>query len=417
MSLENRLQSINQLIEHCRKAPFYRERLPDKPLNSFTEFKEIPLVTKEDLRNNSPFGLVCVPKKKLYEYHESFGTTGTPISSWLTKEDLSLHMKNINSGGLEFTKNDIVLIRFPYALSLIAHMVHPAAQAKGACVIPASSRTTVTPFTRTIDLMRKLKVTIFAGLPLQALLLAETAELMGLNPAQDFPHLRAIFSAGEPLTRGKRQLLESIWGVPITDNFGMTEIGSGITNCRFGRHHIPEDEFIFEILADDLKTDVEPGTIGNLVITTLKKKGAPVIRYLTGDRAKIVPEKCPCGREYSFEHHGRSSDIIKIGNRVLDCWDLSDIISHLPCQRFWVAGPKADGLKFVVEEERSGDSVTPDLINKLEKMYNLKLEIEIVPKGTIYDRNELFAVAEVGKPRYIFTSEEMEQKAYLTAKI
>ncbi|MFZ5942890.1 MAG: phenylacetate--CoA ligase family protein [Bacillota bacterium] len=410
---KNTLTVINQLIEHCRKAPFYGERLPDKPLNSIEQFKKIPLTTKEDLRKSSPFGLVCVPHKRLYQYHESFGTTGRPISTWLTKEDIRLHAKNINSGGLEFTKNDTVLIRFPYAISSIAHNLHFAAQAKGACVIPASSRTTITPFTRVIDLMQKLRVTVLAGLPQQALLLAETAEIMGLEPAKDFPDLRVVFTAGEPLTAGKRKLLESIWGVPITDNFGMTEIGSASTSCQLGRHHISEDECIFEILDDDLITELEPGKTGNLVITTLKKQAAPIIRYLTGDRARIIPEQCPCGQEYSFEHHGRCSDIIKFGSRTLDCWDLTEIVSHFPCQRFWIVGPNPEGLKFVVEEEKRGDTVDIDLINSLEEKYKVKLEIEIVPKGTIYNRNELFQVAEVGKPRYIYTLDEMKKKTYL----
>ena len=410
---ENRLTAINQFIEHCRKAPFYRERLPDELLSSIHEFKKIPLTTKEDLREISPFDLVCVPHKKLYQYHESFGTTGTPISTWVTKEDIRLHAKNINSGGLKFTQNDIVLIRFPYAISSIAHNLHFAAQSKGACVIPASSRTTITPFTRVIDLMQKLKVTVLAGLPQQALLIAETAEIMGLEPSKDFPNLRAIFTAGEALTTGKRKLLEGIWGVPITDNFGMTEIGSGAISCQFGRHHIPGDECIFEILDNQLIKEVESGQIGNLVITTLKKQAAPIIRYVTGDRARILPGKCTCGEEYSFEHHGRSSEIIKLGSRILDCWDLTEIVSSFPCQRFWVAGPNAEGLKFVVEEEKSGNSVSTDLINNLEERYKLKLEIEIVPKGTLYDRKELFEVAEVGKPRYIYTAEELEQKTYL----
>jgi len=413
MVYENRLTAINQLLKHCRKAPFYRERLPAKPLNSFGEFKKIPLTTKEDLRQCSPFDIVCVPHEKLYQYHESFGTTGRPISTWVTKEDIRLHAKNINSGGLRFTQSDIVLIRFPYAISAIAHNLHFAAQSKGACVIPASSRTTVTPFTRVIDLMQKLKVTVLAGLPQQALLLAETAEIMGLEPTKDFPNLRALFTAGEALTLGKRKLLEGIWGVPITDNFGMTEIGSGATSCQYGKHHIAEDQCIFEILNDDLSAEVEPGQIGNLVITTLKKQAAPVIRYVTGDRARIAPEKCHCGQEHSFEHHGRSSEIIKLGSRILDCWDLAEIVSHFPCRRFWVVGPNNGGLKFVVEEEKIGDNVSTDLIDNLTEKYGLNLEIEIVPKGTLYDRNELFKIAEVGKPRYIYTAEELEQKAYL----
>lgn len=413
MTSAEKLAVINQVIERCRVAPFYRNRLPDKPLAYLEDFKNIPLTTKEDLRQCSLLGLICVPKKELYQYHESFGTSGTPVSAWLTKEDLRRYAKNINSGGLKFTKEDIVLIRFPYAISSIAHMVHLAAQSRKACVIPASSRSNVSPFPRIISLMQKLEVTVLACLPLQALLLAETAELMGYKPAKDFPNLRAILTAGEPLTSGKRRLLESIWDVPITDNFGMTEIGSAITDCEYGRAHPTEDDFIFEILKDDLKTDVKPGEVGHLVITTLKRKGTPVIRFWTEDRARIVPEECPCGQRLTFKHHGRKKDIISINNRIIDIWDLDEIVSHFPCRRFWVVGPNLTGLQFVVEEEKSGDTINTSQIQKLEEKYGFKLEVEIVPKGSLYDRSELSSISAVGKPRYIYSAEEMQEKTYL----
>jgi len=83
MTGEEKLAALNQILEHCRTAPFYKYRIPDRPLNSLEEFKEIPLTTKEELRENSPFGLICVPQKELYQYHESFGTSGIPVSTWV----------------------------------------------------------------------------------------------------------------------------------------------------------------------------------------------------------------------------------------------------------------------------------------------------------------------------------------------
>lgn len=414
MKEDEKLAALNNTLVLCKKSSFYRNRLPVK-LNSLAELKEIPVTTKEDLRKNSPFGLVCVPGKELYQYHESFGTTGTPVSSWLTKEDLRTNGRQINSGGIYFSKDDTVLVRFPYAISSIAHYVHTAAQLKGACVIPASSRTTVSPFPRIIELMQKLKVTVLAGLPLQALLLAETAEMLGLDPAQDFPKLRAIFVAGETLTESKRKLLADIWNVQIINNYGMTEVGSMLTDCEFCRLHPSEEYYIFEIVRDDLKTKVKPGEIGNLVVTTLVKKATPVMRFLTGDRAKTVSEECACGQEVSIEIHGREQDAMKIGKRVLDLWDLDEIVSHLPCRRFWVVGPRNKGVLFVVEEEQEDTHISMELIRHLEKKYKLPIEIEIVPRGTIYERRKLLEAGEAGKPRYIYSAQEIKRKAYLRA--
>jgi len=134
---------------------------------------------------------------------------------------------------------------------------------------------------------------------------------------------------------------------------------------------------------------------------------------LTGDRARKVSEECPCGEESYFEVRGRKEDSITVDRRSLDLWDLEDIVSHLPCRRFWVVGPASEGLKFVIEEEKAGDSVSADTVQKLEKKYNIKLEIETVPKGTLYDRSELLNVGVVGKPRYIYSATEMKQKTYL----
>lgn len=413
MKPQEKLKVLNQVLEQCIASPFYRERLPGRPLGALEELKAIPVTTKEDLRRVSPLGLICVSRRELYQYHETFGTTGTPVSTWFTREDLRYNAKEISMCGVGFNEDDTVLVRFPYAISAVAHMIHAAAQQKRACVIPAGARSTVSPFPRVVNLMQKLEVTILACLPLQAILIAETAEMLGFRPGRDFPALRAICTAGEPLAGGRRKLLEDIWGVPVFDIYGMAEIGTAVVDCEFGLPHPLEDYFVFELLDEDLKKDVTPGELGYLVITTLKKRATPIVRYLTGDRARLVEKECPCGAEWSLEIRGRRDDTISVGSRVLDLWDLDEIVSNLPCRRFWVAGPAPEGLHLVVEEERDCGRVTPQLINKLENMYGMKFRIEVVPGGTLYDRSDLLNVGVVGKPQYIYTALEMEEKTYI----
>lgn len=413
MKPQEKLKLLNQVLEHCRVSPFYQERLPDRPLASLEELKEIPLTTKEDLRTLAPLGLICVPLQELHQYHETFGTTGIPVSTWFTKEDLKYNAREITLCGVNFNKDDIVLVRFPYSISAIAHMIHAAAQMKHACVIPAGARSTVSPFPRVINLMQKLQVTVLTCLPLQGVLIAETAELLGFRPERDFPALRAICTAGEPLSAGRRKLLEEIWGVPVFDIYGMAEIGTAVVDCEFGHAHPLEDYFVFELLDENLKREVKPGELGYLVITTLRKKATPVIRYLTGDRARLVAKECPCGAAVSIEIRGRREDTVSVGDRVLDLWDLDEIVSHFPCRRFWVVGAAPGGLHFVVEEEKAGSVISPQLIDKLEAKYNMRFYIEVVPRGTLYDRSELLSVGVVGKPQYIYTAAEMAQKNYL----
>ena len=416
MTPEEKLQALNKVLKLCIKAPFYHNRIPDRALTALEEIKEIPLTTKEELRSASPFGLVCVPREELYQYHESFGTTGEPVSTWLTREDLRDNARQITRCGVDFSKKDKVLVRFPYAISAVAHMVHAAAQLKGACVVPASARSCVSPLPRIIDLMRRLDVTVLACLPLQALLLAETAEMLGLKPDLDFPELRAVCTAGEPLTPGRREMLQSIWKIPVFDFYGMAEIGTAVADCRFGYSHPLEEYFIFELLDDSLEDEAPTGEIGHLVVTTLNKRAAPMLRYLTGDRVRKVAGKCRCGKSFHLEIRGRQEDILTAEGRILDLWDLEDMVSHFACLRYWAVGPGSPGLRFAVEEEKTGDTVSPKAIRAMEKKYGHKIDVEVVPKGTLCDRSELLAMGEVGKPRYIYTETEMRQRAYGSLK-
>lgn len=416
MNKEGKLQILNELLRHCRVSPFYQRRIPAQPITSLEEFENIPLTTKEDLRAVSPFDLVCIPRQRLYQYHETFGTTGKPVSSWFTLNDMQSIAGVLAAWGVNFNENDIVLVRFPYAISSAAHFVHFAAQARKAAVIPASSRSTVSPFIRVIDLMQKLQVTVLACLPLQALLIAETAEMLDLNPGKDFPHLRAIATAGEPHPPKRRELLEKIWRVPIYDHYGMTETGPVSIQCQYGNYHVPADSFYIEVLDSDLKTHVKPGECGYLVITTLKREATPMLRYMTGDRVKVWQQKCSCGADNFLEMRGRREDTITTETKVFDRWDLEEIVSNFPCRRFWVAGPAEHGIHLVVEKEFNSDLVAPELLRELEERYDTCIELELVPRGTLYDRSELSAIGVVGKPQYIYTAAEMKARTYLTAR-
>lgn len=412
METEMRLALLHQALEHARSSPFYRDRLAGPPLSSLTDLVRMPLTTKEDLRRESPYGLLCVNRKDLCQYHESFGTTGMPVSAWYTEEDLQDSVRALAALGVGFGEDDIVLNRFPYAISAIAHLLHAAAQSAGACVVPVSSRTNVSPYPRVVDLLRKLGATVLACLPQQALLIAETATLLGQAPRGDFPSLRALCTAGEPLPPGRRGLLEETWGVPVFDNYGLTESGVVAVDCAFGRCHPVEDAFYLEILEDDLTAPAAPGATGWLVLTTLRRKAMPLIRYLTGDRAAVVESDCPCGRSTVLSVRGRAESRVRVGDRFLDLWDLDEIVSSLPGRRFWAAGPAQGGLHLVVESD-SAEQPEPELLRGLEERFNLHLRLEVVPPGTLCDRAGLLAVDQVGKPCYTYTAEEMAAGVYL----
>lgn len=412
MTDAERLLALNRTLESARRCEFYRDRLPGKPLQSLEELRSLPLTTKDHLRAASPWGLLCLPMDQVAQYHETFGTTGTPVSSWFSQQDLEANSREIaRPGGLNPGSGDVILIRFPYAISSAAHLFHEAFRQAGACVIPASSRSTVSPFTRVITMLARLRVTILAGLPLQALLLAETAGLMGMDPAKDFPKLRAICTAGEPLSPARRRLLSELWGVPVFNYYGLTEFGNVAVDCAEGRLHAAWDSFIVEVLQNDLVTPAEPGELGHLVITSLHRQASPVVRYVTGDRGRLLPG-CPCGREHALEVRSRAQDLVTAAGRTFDQWDLEEMVSQLPFRKFWVAAPTDRGLHFVVEQEPGLGPVHPATVSALAARYGCEFAVDVVPTGTLYDRQELLAVAEVGKPKYLYTEAELRHGAH-----
>ncbi|WNG42962.1 phenylacetate--CoA ligase [Archangium minus] len=407
MEMSERLERINEVLRHARSSAFYRERIPDTPLRSWEEFQRLPFTTKEDLRQQSPHGLVCVPPQELRQYHESSATTGTPVSSWFSGDDLEEIHSRFSEWGVGFTPGDRVLIRFPYALSTIGHFVHGAAQYKGACVIPADSRTSITPLPRVIELMRKLQVTVLATISLSAVMIAEAAEMAGFEPRRDFPHLRAICCAGEPLTQYRRQLLEELWGVPVYDNYGMTETGPQAMDCREQQLHPWRGHFWMEVLDERFEKEVAPGETGNLVVTSLTPRASPMIRYITGDRVQLLEKPCGCGETSTLRIRGREDDLLWVKGKPFDLWKLEEIVSQLPSRRFWRVNTEPDGrLHFVVEKERDGDALMPTLLSRLEEHHDVRLNVELVPKGTLYDRKELISFGMAGKPIYVSTSQQ-----------
>ncbi len=408
-----RLIELNELLEEAKRAPFYRDRLAAAPLASLTDLGRIPITTKEDLRQHSPYGLLCASPEERYDYYESFGTSGKPVSIWLSREDFLHTARQMALCGVKMRSDDVVLIRFPYAISQIAHVFHEAAHQCNACVIPASSRSTLSPFSRVVHMMTELNVSVLACLPLQALLLAETAELLGLVPGRDFPALRAICTAGEPLLGPRRRMLEELWRVPIFDFYGMTEIGTAAVERACRRMHPLTDDFLFEILDDGLSAPVPEGEVGHLVITALRRRATPVIRYLTGDRARLVREPCSCGADLRLELRGRAADALEVDGKRFDLWDLEEIAGEVEGRRLWAVGPRWHGLHFVVEALDPESGVSDETLARIERTYGVRVRIDLVPVGTLYDRRELLHVGSFGKPRYVYTREEMRDKAFV----
>ncbi|WP_217561981.1 phenylacetate--CoA ligase family protein [Paenibacillus sp. GbtcB18] len=405
-------EKFTALMERLEQSPFYRQHLSaeDREIRELSRISELPLTTKDHLREAGPWNLLAVPPEAVCQYFETFGTTGLPASAWYTLRDLEAGGRQIGDSGLRLRPGDRLLNRFPYALSLPAHLVQQAARQAGACVLPASSRNTMTPYPRVIELLRKLKVTVMTGLPREMEILAETARLHGLGCREDFPHLRAIGVAGELLAESRRKKIEELWGVPVYNLYGSTETANIAAMCEHGVLHVAEEDFFVEVLKEDLSAAVEPGGgKGLAVITTLTHEGSPLLRYLNGDVISLEEVSCPCGRSgRRLTHYGRQLDRLEVAGRILEPADIHDAVYSLPdLPDAWKVTPAQDGLRFTFEWTDKDAGVLPRLAAILAEKLQLPVVVEPGEPGALFDRRLLLERQVSTKPLYIVKPAEV----------
>lgn len=396
---------FKDLLVRLAKSPLYKDRLSKYNLNSIglNGIQALPLTTKEDLRNAGSFGHLAVEMKEIAQYHESTGTTGEPSVSWFTREDLSIGGRQLKESGVCLTTEDLVLIRFPYALALPAFLMQEAAWQSGAGVIPVSGRTVVTPYPRVLNLMQRLRVTVMAGLPREMELLAKAAQILGFTPNRDFPALRAICVAGELMSDKRKEYIEKLWGVSVYNLYGSTETANIAAMCEYGEMHIVEKDFIVEVLNEDGSCPVPQGERGFAVITTLSQQGSPLLRYFNGDIISVEPSFCACCRMGDkMVHYGRSKDRIRIGETILDAFEIQEAVYSLSSvPDAWKVIEQENELHFLLDLQDSSDwseqSIRSQLANKLQ----VPVSLQLIMDSTLLDRVDIVNNAPSIKPVYI----------------
>jgi phenylacetate-CoA ligase len=407
------LERLQQTLERARRAPFFAERFAGKSVSSLDDLAGLPPTTKQDLRDASPFGAVAIPRTELFQYHESFGTTGAVVSSWLTRDDFEAYAHQINQCALDFRPGDLLVNKFPYAISVPAHIVKLAAQNRGACVVNASSLSSVCPYTRSLDLMRKLEASVLTCLPTEATLLGTAARAMGLDPGRDF-RLRAIGAAGELLTDSRRRRLEALWNCKVYNYFGTTETGNLASDCSAGQMHLAWDHFLFEVLDERTLQPLPPGQVGMPTVTTLTRQAMPLIRYVLTDWVRLETDHhCPCGRRAPIiRHFGRDINHFPFRGRRVSMSELEDRLFRLPVSAvgdIWMIVVTPGRVYFRVEAERPDAALYREAEQRVGAEMDLPLGIDPVPPGTLFPTEWLLEPALIGKPSYYCLVDSLDQ--------
>ncbi|MCE5282551.1 MAG: phenylacetate--CoA ligase [Deltaproteobacteria bacterium] len=312
-----RLKQVVQRVYHT--VGFYRRSFdqagvqPDD-IKSLDDIRRFPFTTKQDLRDNYPFGLFAVPMSSVVRLHASSGTTGRSTVVGYTKRDIEtwseLMARCFVAAGL--TKNDIIHNAYGYGLFTGGLGAHYGAEKLGASVIPMSGGNTK----RQIMILQDFGPTAICCTPSYALNLAEQGKAMGVD--MKALKLRVGIFGAEPWSEKMRQEIEGALNITALNIFGLSEImGPGVSmECLEGRQgmHIFEDHFLVETINPETGEVLPPGSEGELVFTTITKEAFPLIRYRTRDISRLITEPCRCGRTLHRMDRvmGRSDDMLII---------------------------------------------------------------------------------------------------------
>ena len=311
-----RLCKLVQYVYH--NVPFYRHKMQEMDLTpddirEIEDITKLPFTTKQDLRDNYPYGLMAAPLSEVVRVHASSGTTGNPTIVGYTRRDLSIWSEVMSRclSAYGVTREDTFSVSYGYGLFTGGLGAHYGVENLGATVIPASTGNTE----KHVRLIRDLHITGIACTPSYALYLAEVVERMGIRKEE--LGLRIGAFGAEPWTENMRQEIQSRLGLKGYNIYGLSEImGPGVSyECQeqYGSH-INEDHFYPEIIAPVTCQNLPYGTQGELVFTTLTKEGMPLLRYRTKDLTSLIADPCPCGRTSvrMTPIMGRSDDMLII---------------------------------------------------------------------------------------------------------
>ena len=314
------LEGIRKTVVACyENVPFYKRSFDDAgfdpySVTSLDDLSRAPFVTKQDLRDNYPYGMFAVPLSEVRETHMSSGTTGVATVGGYTAHDLDF-WGDCFARGIAYAgagPNDVVQVCYGYGLFTGGMGAHYGGLHSGALTIPMSAGNTE----RQIRVLREMGSTILCCTPSYAMHIADTAISMGIDPAKEF-HLRAGIHGAEAFSDNFRRELERKLNYRVLDVYGLTEtMGPGVAvEClEQDGLHLAEDHFYAEII-DPATGEVLPdGEWGELVLTTLDREASPVVRYRTRDITRIIPGQCACGRTHRRidRLHGRTDDMLII---------------------------------------------------------------------------------------------------------
>jgi phenylacetate-coenzyme A ligase PaaK-like adenylate-forming protein len=404
---------LRALVARLHEAnPLYRERLgaagiePGEAI-SLDELTSLPFTTKRDLWDRYPWGMLTIPREQVVRVHGSSGTGGRPTLVGYSHGDLAIWAevcaRSLGCAGA--TPGTVVHVAYGYGLFTGGLGLHGGAELMGCTIVPASSGQSA----RQVVLLRDLGAEVLCCTPSYAARLGEVLVEEGVDLGE--LRLRAGVLGAEPWTEAMRAKIEALLGLKALDIYGLSEIiGPGVAcECLEAQRglHVNDDHFLVEVVDPASGEPVPPGTLGELVFTTLTREATPVLRYRTGDIASLDRSPCPCGRTQPRMSKvvGRADDMLVIRGVNVYPSEVEAVLLAEPdlgAQYLLVVDRTQTMPSLVVACELAGASAGDDRHERtraavtaaLERRLALRPEVRVLPAGTL-PRTEMGKVQRV----------------------
>lgn len=400
LQLERLQATLHRIYKNVAfyKQSFDKAGIDIENITTLEHLADLPFTTKDDLRKSYPYDLFAVPLKDIVRIHSSSGTTGKPIVVGYTKNDLANWAEStarfLVSAGV--SDHDFIQIAFDYGLFTGGFGFHCGAEHVGASVIPASSGGNIQ---KQITIMKDYKTTVLASTPGYAMRIAKGLEEMHLHPSS--LNLKIGIFGAEPWSEHLRTELESKLRITAYDTYGLSEImGPGVSGECSEKNglHVNEDQVIVEVIDPATLKSVTPGDEGELVFTNIAKEGCPLIRYRTGDIARLLPGNCACGRTHvRMSRVSRRADdiIVFMGSKIAPA-QVERILANAEGveTQFRIVLDNAGGTETMEIKVAVSDRITIDEIKILEDLKSniarqIETELGLAVKVTLVERATL----------------------------
>lgn len=387
-------------FERAQRSAFYRGRLDGvnaRKLDDPHEWRKIPILTKEELRQLDPgqfHDTFCIaPSEHAVEYWRSGGATGRPLFYPRSADDLRLAMEGFRRLWLAAgcKPGDVAMISFPLGIHPVGHLYARTAEELGIGTIWTGSGNN-TPSEMQVELLRTLKPTIWAGMASYGLQLAQIAERKGIDLAQS--SVRKYLTAAEPVSKAKREKIERLWNAELVDQFGCTEGSAmGSESEKHDGLHMWTDMFDIEVVDETSGKPVAEGEPGLMVMTPLwNNTMTPFLRWNTGDIVSYHERGATDGPLAVFpivRHAARTAGFFKLRGVNINHADFEDVmhrlieVSDFKAEALWSG--TLDVLRVSVELRRGADAaaVTGRIGAELRKIFEIGAEIVVIEPGTV----------------------------------